>query len=285
MSTVSIRCLHCGFVVTAAPAATLQHQQCPQCRGVIPVPPIAATIASPLPASPPLTAATADEQPEEEPRSWSLEIMLAAVLVVILALALGIALVWRQRQAQSYAGAHVTVVDPVKSSSSAPKIWSSAADKSLAMNDIVVSIPGVQFGPVRGKDGEKYFIVNNEHLLQIRLKIVSYQSAPRTYHSWYTNQFKDHGQATQALLYDSHGNQFAPHVIRTQELLHYTPQAELERRVPLGDMLIFQLPPESEPDRVQYYRLELPAAAYGGSGYYRFEIPRTMVEREISLTD
>jgi hypothetical protein len=49
-------------------------------------------------------------------------------------------------------------------------------------------------------------------------------------------------------------------------------------------MLIFKLPPDSEPDRVKYYRLTLPAAAYGRYGVYRFEIPRAMVEREQSLT-
>jgi hypothetical protein len=293
MSTATIRCGSCGYPLTVVPTHTLQHRQCPNCRSVIPIPP--AKLDSPaavtLPAAGPVAPAVVDntvaaDETEETPRTYGLEFTLAVFVVVILALAIGIVLVWRRQQSQLVNSAELTVVEAetTRGNDDAGQTWTNAEQKSLAMNDVVVSIPGVQYGQVRGRDGEKYVVVNNQNLLQIRLKITNFQVAPRKYRSWYTSQYLQDGVTSQALLIDDRGNTFPPHVIRTQELYRHTAQAELHRHQSVEDLLIFKLPPESEPDRVKYYRLKLPAAAYGRYGVYRFEIPRAMVEREESLT-
>jgi hypothetical protein len=119
----------------------------------------------------------ADEE-DDEPRNYGLELTLAAVLVVILALSIAIVLVWRRQQAKLVNNAEMTVVDAAatRDNDDANQTWTNAERKSLAMNDVVVAITGVQYGPVRGRDGEKYVVVDNNKLLQIRLKITNFQS-------------------------------------------------------------------------------------------------------------
>jgi hypothetical protein len=43
------------------------------------------------------------------------------------------------------------------------------------------------------------------------------------------------------------------------------------------DMLVYEIPPDVNRDAIKYYRLELPAAAIGGVGWFRFQIPASMV--------
>ncbi len=54
----------------------------------------------------------------------------------------------------------------------------------------------------------------------------------------------------------------------------HTDQAELEHRESVSDVVIFEIPSRLDRREIRYFRLELPAEAYGGSGIYRFQISR-----------
>ena len=46
----------------------------------------------------------------------------------------------------------------------------------------------------------------------------------------------------------------------------------------IEDVVVFAIPEGVDRRTIRHFRLELPAEAYGGSGVYRFEIPRQSIQ-------
>ncbi len=74
---------------------------------------------------------------------------------------------------------------------------------------------------------------------------------------------------------------------RQYEMLAFTGVTEVQghtREATLGtnevakDVLVFDIPSSINLRTIQYFHLDLPADAYGGTGIYRFEIPRHIVQ-------
>ncbi|HTN74538.1 MAG TPA: hypothetical protein VL096_04800 [Pirellulaceae bacterium] len=306
MNYVTLRCPRCAAPMSVAALATAQQVQCPSCRQVVVVP-AAAIAASPGPLPPHLagtaTASKATAQssipvllnPIDEPPpplvqrsgAW-FELCfygMVTLLMITAAIAGVIALQQRAKRKQpvelvaNQPVENIVTIDPTETITAAPK-WSNAAEESLIMNEVVVRVLSAELGEVRGRDGERNTVVSNDpNLLTIRLRITSHRERPYQYRSWYTNDFETNQGRRTAQLHDEQGQIFVPHRIRWQELQNHTPSAELLKNDPITDVVIFQLPDAASRAPSSYYRLELPAAAYGKGGTYRFQIPGDMIGR------
>lgn len=319
MSALSVRCPRCGGLLAVQAQNATSPVQCPACGQVVALTPAAPTPSpntGPIPphllkpagraaATPPakpevsiqntgLTASSPDDDPAPtKPRSglWlelgflaGICMLVAVVVLIVVMVRRGVGSMTKDEALAATIG-QTTVMEVASSNASqGPAKWSDASHLSLSMNKVVVSIRAADYGEVRGRDAEKYVIVSHDKtLLTLRLKILSFRERPYQYNSWYTNVFDTEAGQKSATLMDDRGHKFEPHLIRTQELTAHTPSATLGQNQPLEDVLIFKLPEDSSPDKCAYYRLELPAAAYGKSGTYRFEIPRAMIQSPLNL--
>lgn len=61
-------------------------------------------------------------------------------------------------------------------------------------------------------------------------------------------------------------------------IMGHTPQATLDAGNAVEDIVVFVIPSTVDRSTLRYFHLELPAAAYGGSGSYRFEIPTSAIQ-------
>jgi hypothetical protein len=81
------------------------------------------------------------------------------------------------------------------------------------------------------------------------------------------------------VLADEDGRQFEPfRVSRFHSIEWHVAEDSLERGLELDDRLVFILPPDVNHDLAEAFLLELPAAAIGREGTYRFRVPVTMIE-------
>ena len=62
------------------------------------------------------------------------------------------------------------------------------------------------------------------------------------------------------------------------EVQGHTREATLGTNEVAKDVLVFDIPSSINLRTIQYFHLDLPADAYGGTGIYRFEIPRHIVQ-------
>ncbi len=306
MSVVTVRCPRCTTVLTVTASLVAVQVPCPACGQMIvvapapppppstgPIPPhllpSAARSTPPPPPTPSPTSPTAKEElpaPARQRGGFWLELSFIAVLGLIIVGAAFVGIIaWRsggglsseKAIARTAGNTNVVEVDAGGASTGPPK-WSNAEKVSLSMNKVVVRIKSADYGEVRGRDGEKYVIVSHDKtLLTLRLTIMSFRDRPYQYRSWYTS-----GGAE---LRDDRGITYRPHIVRTQELIGFSPAATLAQNQPIEDLLIFKLPPESSPDKCSYYRLVLPATAYNKSGTYHFEIPTAMIQSPLNLRE
>ena len=138
----------------------------------------------------------------------------------------------------------------------------------------------VGFGEVRARDAHNRVVVSDQrNYLQVYLKIKNLGAEPVQYVSWQGNSFAASGQQVRATLVDDQGRSYA-----MQEFAHvaglqgHTPRAILANKEKAEDVVIFTIPESVDRRTVRYFRLELPAEAYGGSGVYRFEIPPQAIQ-------
>ena len=59
----------------------------------------------------------------------------------------------------------------------------------------------------------------------------------------------------------------------------HTPEATLASRDRVGDVIIFAMPKSVAESAGQTFRLELPGGAVRGRGFYRFQIPGSMLSK------
>jgi hypothetical protein len=99
------------------------------------------------------------------------------------------------------------------------------------------------------------------------------------YRSWYGHAFDDQGATRVAQLSDSAGRRYDMMTFAdARSIKGHTAEARLKSLEIMEDVLVFAIPEEVPRESIEYFRLELPAVAFGGQGSYRFEIPRHWIE-------
>jgi hypothetical protein len=155
--------------------------------------------------------------------------------------------------------------------------WADAAGNTVVrINSVSVDVDYVEYGEVRAKDTSRRVIVSDsKDYLQIYLTISNQAPRPIRYASWYGNTFDSDGRMVAATLVDDRGRSYEMREFRSVAGVRgHTDRADLAPRESVSDVVIFAIPPTLERRDIRYFHLELPAEAYGGSGMYRFEIPR-----------
>jgi hypothetical protein len=163
------------------------------------------------------------------------------------------------------------------------KDYTDASRKSVAYSGVAVRLSRVEVGRVRYRSRGKILATETGDYLMITFNVKNKGRAePVEYQSWYSYKFED----------DEEGPQLVELVDENDVALELFPIPEVERveshgpsdtTLPPGDdmndTLVFKLPPGyREKPAVSLY-LRLPAAAVGDTGYFRFHIPASMVER------
>jgi hypothetical protein len=146
----------------------------------------------------------------------------------------------------------------------------------VSINKVTVKVDYVEYGAVRAKDANNVVIESDQkNFLQIYVRLRNYQGTPVNYASWYGNVFADGNNDVAATLVDDRGRQYdMMRFTHVSGVRGHTPQAVMKQREQVRDIVVFAVPAEVDRSRIRYFRLELPATAYGGAGAYRFEIPR-----------
>jgi hypothetical protein len=159
--------------------------------------------------------------------------------------------------------------------------WSSVSRGiAIDINSLAVDVHYVGYGEVRAKDAQNRVVVSDQkNYLQAYLKLKNLGSGPVKYISWQGNSFTAGDQQVRATLIDDQQRSYP-----MQEFEHvaglkgHTPRAILAEKEEIDDVVVFVIPETANRRTIRYLRLELPAEAYGGSGVYRFEIPRQSVQ-------
>ncbi len=155
---------------------------------------------------------------------------------------------------------------------------------AITVGPASVRIIRVEIGEARGKDAEGNVVISDGDYLQVLLRIENRTPVPLEYRSWYGNDFPESSTNTQnalrVRLTDAADRSYSWVIFDDVERVRWhTPQATIPPRKSVDDVIVFQLPPGATKANLQSLRLELPAAAVGfRAGYYRFEIPRSMIE-------
>jgi hypothetical protein len=151
---------------------------------------------------------------------------------------------------------------------------------AIDINSLAVDVHYVGYGEVRAKDAQNRVIVTDQkNYLQAYLKVKNLGSGPVPYVSWQGNAFTAGDRQVRATLVDDRRRSYP-----MQEFTHvaglkgHTPRAILADKEEIEDVVVFTIPAGVDRRTIRHFRLELPAEAYGGSGVYRFEIPRQSIE-------
>lgn len=167
--------------------------------------------------------------------------------------------------------------------------WTDASKKNLVqrLHGVKVRVTRVEFGEVLAKDITNTVQSSEGSLfLQVFVKVENDSDHEVNYQSWYGNMFTYRGKKTVATLVDSGDRKYQMMTFGDVVMVKgHVPQAVLKTRNIgwdrkfVDDVLIFDVPADVVPEQVAFFRLDLPAAAVGLSGRYRFQIPGSMINQ------
>jgi hypothetical protein len=182
--------------------------------------------------------------------------------------------------------------NPDDDEASAEVRWTSA-EKALVRDDARVKIVSVEYGAVMARDPKNNPIEATGDFVKVYFKVENRGQRNLQYTSWFGNRFPEAGAQVVAELVDADGKSWPQQKFPgLQKIQGHTPQVVLPPGERADDVLIFAGPRTLLEGRP--LRLVLPAAAmwrqFGPrwqvqSGYYRFEIPPSMLSGETVSDD
>jgi hypothetical protein len=158
--------------------------------------------------------------------------------------------------------------------------WSDASRFTLQKEAMKVRVREVVWGPVMTRDTSRRVIADDQSdFLCVYLSLRNSRDETRYYRSWYGGKFNVSGAAKTVTLTDNADRSYPVHrFTAVTSIQGHVPAAELKRPEDIKDLIVFDLPEGLNRDSVEWLHLELPAAAYGGDGFLRFEIPVSMIQ-------
>jgi hypothetical protein len=269
-------------------------------------PPIATPLASPLaqpiapPIAPPIAGTTGEaeagvaghgeaEMEAERPRRgrgliWELAFLLTFLSLMVGGLTVAISVVQRRKQDKLAAEAEEAeeLIRDLKAEDELLETphWSDASRFTLQKEAMKVRVREVVWGPVRTRDsGRRVMADDQTEFLCVYLSLRNSRDEVRYYRSWYGGKFNVSGAPKAVTLTDNVDRPYPVHrFTAVSSIQGHVPAAELRRPEEIRDLIVFDLPERLDRDSVQWLHLELPAAAYGGEGFLRFEIPVSMIQ-------
>jgi hypothetical protein len=137
-----------------------------------------------------------------------------------------------------------------------------------------------KYGAVRAKDLNNEVITTDDtNLLAITVAIHNRGSQAHAFQSWYAGTTSQEGAAELLPeLSDDAGRVYA--LLRFEDVSSIEGQRladTIEPHQQVQDTVVFLVPEGIDRKQIRYLRLALPADALGTSGWFRFEIPASMV--------
>lgn len=165
--------------------------------------------------------------------------------------------------------------------------WTDAStNRAQRIGGIKVKVTRVEFGEVLAKDLSSTVQSSEGSFLQIFVRVENGTQEEVTYQSWYGNMFELGEKRFVATLVDSENRKYQMITFGDASAVRgHSREAVLRTRNTGGekkhvdDVLIFDVPQNIVPEQVEYFRLDLPAAAVGQSGRFRFQIPGSMINQ------
>jgi hypothetical protein len=176
------------------------------------------------------------------------------------------------------AGEHVEEVIILEQSPQGEK-WTDAAKQSQLVHNVACKVQFFEYGPVLTRDDRgQPKATDDQSYLQITVELKNYTKKPLGYHSWYSNQFDIDGKILEAELVDDRGNRYPRKVFEGIDSLRgLTLHQTFEHKESVSDVIVFAVPESADLKGAKYFRLKLPCAAVGEEGWFRLELPQSML--------
>ncbi|GAA4438056.1 hypothetical protein GCM10023155_39630 [Bremerella cremea] len=309
-----LKCPHCSTVLSVnSPAGT--QVKCPTCQGVFVVPQAAPQVGPPVitPKAPgvkpskkkaadPNQQPTAEEGAEGEEEAtkeipWDLIVKIGYMFVLPIFLAVVLFVVLVSVGVISTGGDEVVnetpyEADGVANSGNQIQEVMEAAEKgeihikwipaknSATMEGFKVKVNHVDWGEVRGRDEQGELVTSSRPFVNIYLETANRSNKTFDFKSWYGNEFTTKGGAIRtAQLSDDDKNVYYPLKFDDlKDLKWWTPSKTFDPLDEGTDCIVFDVPEDFDPNKVQNLYLDLPGEAVGLSGSYRFQIPKSMIQ-------
>lgn len=153
------------------------------------------------------------------------------------------------------------------------------AKNSATMQGFKVKIDHVDWGEVRGRDASGGLITSDRPFIIVYLETANRSDKTFDFKSWYGNEFvTENGAIRTAQLSDDDKSVYYP--LRFDDLKQLKWHIPSKTFQPLDegtDAIVFDVPEDFDPSKLENLYLDLPGEAVGLSGSYRFQIPRAMI--------
>ncbi len=155
-----------------------------------------------------------------------------------------------------------------------PVRYSPALQRAQRIGHVRVHVTRVRYAPVVAKTHDNSVTqTGGSRFLQIELELQNRSSRPVTYRSWYGNTFQWDNRELAAMLTDQSGRRWPLVVFDDARAIEgHTPQAVLEPRDRIRDVLVFEPPDAEALSMATSWRLFLPAIALDRTGGFGFVI-------------
>jgi hypothetical protein len=165
-----------------------------------------------------------------------------------------------------------------------PERWTDASKKSISYAGAMVTIDRVVWSPVRFQAAGENRITDDNYLL-VNLTVHNQSRPELLYKSWYSYHFEGEDEPIMAKCQDIEETEFLlfpiPEADRVEA--HFRSEAHINVKDSVTDSILFKLPPDYVLPADAGLKLSLPAEALGDEGFYRFDIPYTMIETDSPL--
>jgi hypothetical protein len=157
--------------------------------------------------------------------------------------------------------------------------WTDAARQSQLVHNVACKVEFFEYGPVLTRDERgQPKATDDQSYLQITVELKNYTKKPLEYHSWYGNQFNIDGKILEAELVDDRGNRYPRKVFAGIDSLRgLTLHQTFEHKETVSDVIVFAVSDPADLKEAKHFRLKLPCAAVGQEGWFRLELPQSML--------
>lgn len=177
---------------------------------------------------------------------------------------------------------NVEVATESKETNPLELMWTDASQRALRKNGMKVRIEALEYFPIYGYDEQRRLIrLSDQPYLVVRLNVTNQWPKSQKYVPWYGNTFDVEGRTTGAMLWDDRGNEYAVQIFEDVPSIQGQQfERHLEKGQEVNDLIVFEVPAGVDLRELKSWRLQLPSAAVGQIGAYRFELPRTMLKTQ-----
>jgi hypothetical protein len=222
---------------------------------------------------------------EEETKSSTMVHMIVSIVCVALIGTCVGGAIYVMRAVERYEDDAATVDDQGLSDSDDPQQdkavrWTDATRAAQRKERVIVKVETASYGAVRAKDlNRKVITTDDDNLIALTISIRNRYFEARAFKSWYGHTFEaEGGDVILAELFDDRDRSYQ--MLKFEDVASLEGQRladEIEQGGFVRDTLVFVVPEDVDRKKIKHFRLALPAVAVGLKGWYRFQIPVSMI--------